>query len=171
MKGNFKSFMLPVLLLFAFTLLGPKLASATPVTTVHAGQVVDLSQLSIAGDVVLCDPGWSSCNANTPRADIAGVGVFYNLAAGPYTPDEGVDANAVTFLTGSQLSIFLNDYPGGFSPNATFMDASANGMTPFETYVFDAAPSSTTPEPGTLALFGIGLLGLAAVIRRHATAA
>ncbi|MGC1107943.1 MAG: PEP-CTERM sorting domain-containing protein [Candidatus Acidiferrales bacterium] len=169
MKGNFRKATWTLCLSFLFLLL-PAAASATPIT-VHAGQVVTLGSLMTAGDVVLCDPGLASCNANTPRADIAGVGSFYLSYLGPYTPDIGPDANTVTFLTGSSLANFLNNYPGGFSANAVFTDASANGNTSFGNFVFSNMAWSATPEPATFVLLSIGLLAIGGAYLRHSAQA
>ncbi|MHB8410476.1 MAG: PEP-CTERM sorting domain-containing protein [Candidatus Acidiferrales bacterium] len=172
MKRNVTKMMCAAFLPFALALLVPKMASATPVT-VNPGQVVALSSLMTAGDVVLCDPGVAVCSASTPRADIEGVGSFYLSFLGPLTPDTGPDANTVTFLTAALLTNFLNNYPGGFSSNAVFLTASANGMTPFGNFIFNDSGTGTspTPEPSTLTLMGLGLLGVAALFRRQAAAA
>ncbi|MGH9728251.1 MAG: PEP-CTERM sorting domain-containing protein [Candidatus Acidiferrales bacterium] len=165
MKVNLKKAKYLMFLPLVVVFFAPKIASATPVT-VNSGQVVALGSLMIAGDVVLCDPGVAMCDANTPRAEIEGVGSFYLSFLGPFTPDTGPDADTVTFLTGGMLANFLNNYPGGFSSNAVFLDASANGMTTFGNFIF-VNSTSPTPEPSTLTLLGIGLLGLGAAIRRH----
>lgn len=170
MKRNFTKMLTAAFLPFALALLVPKMASATPVT-VHSGQIVALASLMTAGDVVLCDPGIAVCNASTPRADFEGVASFYLSFLGPLTPDTGPDANLVTFLTGASMSNFLNNYPGGFSSNAVFLDASANGMTAFGNFIFVNSTASPTPEPSTLSLLGIGLLGLAGIICRRAAVA
>ena len=172
MKRNSTKMMCAAFLPFALALLVPKMASATPVT-VNPGQVVALTSLMTAGDVVLCDPGVAVCSASTPRAQIEGVASFYLSLIGPLTPDTGPDANVVTFLTAALLANFLNNYPGGFSSNAVFLDASANGMTHFGNFIFndsDTSPTPTpTPEPSTLTLMGLGLLGVAALFRRQAS--
>lgn len=168
MKRKFTKWMWGTLA-FLLVSFAPKMTLADPVT-VHAGQIVSLSSLHVAGDIVLCDPGVAVCSANTRRADIEGVGVFYNLALGPFTPDEGIDANTVTFLVGSQLMNFLNNFPGGFSLNAIFLDASATGSTQVGNFIFvdDAAGPTAAPEPSTLVLLGLGFLGMAGVVRRYA---
>jgi hypothetical protein len=144
------------------------LAVAAPVsvladTEVNYGEVVNLTAVSTAGDVVLCDKG-ISCSATTPDADIAGVGVFYLSFEGPYTPDVG-PANAVTLLGGSQLSYFLTNYPGGFSANADYLDVSTNGLTSVGGYTFNTHSSVATPEPGALVLLTVALFGLVGAMR------
>lgn len=45
-------------------------------------------------------------------------------------------------------------------------EASGIGTIPSETFTLEGTPAGSTPEPGTLALFGSGLVGLAGVLRR-----
>lgn len=129
-------------------------------TTVDVGSVITLSTISTAGDIVLCDMG-TACSAMTPASDIAGVGVFYLSLTGPFTPDIG-PADTVTLLGGSQLNFFLTNFPGGFSPNAVFLNVNANGTASFDGFAFDTTTSSVAaPEPSTLPLLAIGLIALA----------
>ena len=134
------------------------------------GSVISLSTLSTAGDIVLCDVG-TTCNAMTPASDIAGVGVFYLSLTGPFTPDIG-PADTVTLLGGTQLNFFLTDFPGGFSPNAVFLDVNANGTASLDGFTFDTTTSAVaTPEPSILPLLALGLVALAWKFSRRVTIA
>lgn len=145
-------------LLLAFAVLVPS-GSALADEVVNVGSVISLNSLSTSGDIVLCDVG-TPCNAFTPAANIAGVGVFYLSLTGPFTPDVG-PADTVTLLGGSQLNFFLTNFPGGFSPNAVFLDVGTKGTASFGGFTFDTSTSAVaTPEPSILPLLALGLIVL-----------
>jgi hypothetical protein len=148
----------------ALAFLAPRAVLADSGKQVDVGQVVNLTSLATAGDVVLCDAGFT-CNAMTPSKDIAGVGVFYLSSDGPYTPNIG-PANEVTLLGGSQLNYFLTDYPGGFSPNADFLDVNASGKATVDGFTFNTKSTVSTPEPSGLLMLSAGLLAMALASRR-----
>jgi hypothetical protein len=74
-----------------------------------------------------------------------------------------------------QLSLLASGYALNSEPAVATVDPPAsqffiNSLTPGSTYVTASGHSySSTPEPGTLMLFGSGLLGLGTVLRRRSS--
>lgn len=64
----------------------------------------------------------------------------------------------------------LGDYIIAYGCQATGTPCTPNGNindTPFTTAGLDGVPNTSTPEPGTLILFGTGMLGLAGLVRKR----
>jgi PEP-CTERM motif len=87
------------------------------------------------------------------------------LASDPTLSDDGVNHAYATHFSGGILN-------GALIPAGTYvgMEDLPNGESDWnyndDSFVFTGVTAGTTPEPGTLVLFGTGILGLAGVVRR-----
>lgn len=115
--------------------------------------------------LVFCDAGVVDCSATTNPADFEGAVVFNRSTFGFGKPDR----TAPPVIEGSALNELI---AAGLPSNTIFMDASSNGTAKYHGMTFDlAAGPVATPEPSTLALLAIGILGLAWSGFRRKTAA
>lgn len=81
----------------------------------------------------------------------------------------GTGTNEITL---SVIGGTTGDYIVGYAceVSGTPCQSGKDGSTPFTTVGLDGAPPTTmTPEPGTLLLFGTGMLGLAGLVRKRFT--
>jgi hypothetical protein len=105
--------------------------------------------------VVFCDAGVVDCSATTSPADFEGAVVFNRSTFG----FGRADRTAPPVMVGSALDDLV---AAGLPSNTIFIDASSNGTARFHGMTFNlAADPAATPEPSTLALLSIGILGLA----------
>ncbi len=87
------------------------------------------------------------------------------FASQPSLSEDGVNHAYATHFSGGILN-------GTVFPAGTYvgMEDLPNGQSDFnyndDSFIFTGVSQGTTPEPGTLALFGSGILGLAGVVRR-----
>ena len=87
------------------------------------------------------------------------------LASDPTLSDDGVNHAYATHFSGGILN-------GALIPAGTYvgMEDLPNGESDWnyndDSFVFTGVTAGTTPEPGTLALFGSGIVGLAGFARR-----
>jgi hypothetical protein len=147
--------------LAAITLFYPMIASAD-------GLGFGDTQRLVGGDsrtLVFCDAGVVDCSATTNPADFEGAVVFNRHTFGFGKPDR----TAPPVIEGSALEELI---AAGLPSNTIFMDASSNGTARYHDMTFDlAAGPVTTPEPSTLALLAVGILGLAWTSFRRKSAA
>jgi hypothetical protein len=118
--------------------------------------------LSLSGTDIL-SPVTSLTNGqgftSTPQSII---GSSVNSFPLPTTPFDGSGLFTFT-LSGSANSGDLSDIPSGGT--LSLSPTTEAGGTIEAIYTYDTPGGSTTPEPGTLLMFGTGLLGLAGMLR------
>jgi hypothetical protein len=166
-------------------------ASALPITgdiafsggaTPNAG-LASATQLTLAGITTVGVPA--------PTSDFSGVAPGTSVTMSnpfifsPFTPQtswwtfsSGADIFTLDTLTGSvvtQTSNFLNVagtgtvWKNAANPSPYFWSFTATGAQGAVTFAGGISNSSqpfTTPEPGTLLMFGLGLIGLAGIRRK-----
>ncbi|MHB1351877.1 MAG: PEP-CTERM sorting domain-containing protein [Thiobacillus sp.] len=87
----------------------------------------------------------------------------YGIAAGTYYL--GIGDYATVALNGSNATWFMNGLaPAGFGPVLQIRNASSISAGSY-TLALAMPPANGVPEPGTKALFGLGLLGVASLRR------
>jgi hypothetical protein len=115
--------------------------------------------------LVFCDAGVVDCSATTNPADFEGAVVFDRSTFAFGKPDR----TAPPVIEGSALNELV---AAGLPSNTIFMDAGSNGTAKYHGMTFDlAAGPLVTPEPSTLALLALGILGLAWISFRRKAAA
>lgn len=130
---------------------------------VDTGQNFNIANQSTAANGNL----WLSAvgNGNTTVNYLGGFGVFSNILLGGLLDVTGglaaANLNTNTRANGADLNF------------ATSLNTSLSGETPWQwygtgTFRGDSVAGSSVPEPGTLALAGLGLLGLGLARRRKA---
>ncbi|MGA2887081.1 MAG: choice-of-anchor E domain-containing protein [Terracidiphilus sp.] len=146
-------------------------------TSIGSDQLSDLDakiSLALAGggtnntQVLIVDTGLSGAITVTPTSPytpgpmtITG-GTTEDVASANFTNFEGLGDVLFTFGATDQTQI--TEIGGGLSASQT-TDA-GEGVTVTYGYTPDDQPPAVAPEPGTLGMFGTGLLGLAALLRR-----
>ena len=107
---------------------------------------------------------------------LAGTITWVGIKDGTTSPQFDVNSTlSVTSVSGD--STFVNDFPKGSTAEVDFTIANpTSGLTltdlagktagTSESFSFSAGQVTPVPEPGTLALFGSGLIGVAGLIRR-----
>ncbi len=114
--------------------------------------------------------GFSSATELTPTSSY-GFSGEYNVYNVSFTiPDLALAAGTYYLTlqnatTANQGGVYW-DQNDGPSTASTYYDGTFLDAVESESFEIDGTTSSTTPEPGTLVLFGSGLLGMAGLIRR-----
>ena len=138
-----------------------------------------LSLVSTCKDVYSCaGPGFAGANSSNNFPNLSGIDLARNsITATSFGIYEVI-------ITGANLAASTFTTITGTFPVGTFVDAFGTVTEGKHTTVFDTPfteagvvvengppppppPVPQVPEPGTLVLFGSGLLGIAAAIRRH----
>jgi hypothetical protein len=118
----------------------------------------------VVGDVLMSDPGCGGCLSDVVRFNPDGTLVFYS------DNTDGANAGADTGLPTAFYPINVSIPEVGdvgqvqyaiYIPGAGMPGYVAGAFAPIE-YTF----ISDTPEPGTLVMFGSGVLGLVGLLRR-----
>ena len=86
-----------------------------------------------------------------------------NLLFFPSINESNFDSSGVSYILGNGAQINL--FNGGGADDALL--ERSNGAIVFENVDVSITPSAVTPEPGSIALFGTGLLGVAGMMRRR----
>ncbi len=127
-----------------------------------------------AGDVVDFDTDWASFNYALASMgyDVSAVGAEYESTIRPYWWDAGASLWRLPNEVG---------YPGGFRTDFTFVPKDVAGLLlgdfgidmdndrvwAYTDHLSDWQPAGDVPEPGTIALFALGLVGLGAKLRKR----
>ncbi len=115
--------------------------------------------------------GAGNFNGPNLQGPVAVDGMQFGLATGTLTPNNGLGKNAVIQ---SSVVFVLSGLPSGYTlqgnvTNVLFQYGTATNEPSFGGNCVSGCtpPPPPIPEPGTLALFGTGLLGMAGIIRRR----
>ncbi len=112
---------------------------------------------------------------NRPIESLLPVGTFPTETNGGYTPpndnllfipsvdESNFDSGGLSYILGNGAQINLFD--GGGADDALL--ERSNGAIVFENVDITVTPNAVTPEPGSIALFGTGLLAVAGTMRRR----
>lgn len=110
--------------------------------------------------VVIQDVVFQEGGGGTPSASFLGINQTITAGSGGVEVIK-LDAGSAAFSGGfnTNYSQFVNTYI------TLSFTGGTSGVSANDTFTVDAI--STTPEPGTLALFGLGVLGLGGLVRRR----
>lgn len=148
-------------------------AGALGFTNSAATLYLSYTEVGLGTPLVFVTPESNAC-AGTVNADSTNTTCaptdFSNLGSGPVA-----DPNLTYYETGSTVTLVGSGGLDGASGDGVFGQPSA-GVLSFGgdgtiggqlTVTYDYTPEGSLPEPTTMALLGGGLLGLAAIIRKH----
>ena len=125
------------------------------VSVTTGGSAQTINGVSVAAGTALFTGSFSGTETATFNDSIA-------VLVGPFVLGS-VNSNLLTALgMGSQTT-----FRGSLSANLAITGFSANGLPTAANLSSGDLTISNTPEPGTLALFGSGLLGIAGLARRY----
>jgi len=159
----------PIVFDFAVTNVGANISITGTVTTTDLGSGKYLATAGSGffnGDPISLIPG-GPANMYSPLGLFIYDNVLY-AAGNPYLDEEGLlfqDDAATGPYSGAELNIWGN---GPYPPTYYSTYVGLNGGYPIADNGSIFTMSQEVPEPGTLALFGIGLVALVALRRRSA---
>src|SRR5271154_4755933 len=94
--------------------------------------------------------------------------MFWPSSPAPVTWQPAISSPtpASTYLSPSERGLEAGDSVTISGPNQILFDTVASSPGDYVRVITAFSPTATTPEPGTLALFGMGLLAMAALYGR-----